>query len=313
MPSAGISITNTFAAQSGNIPLSTLDVNFAQLVGVVNSLNSFANYFVDTGVANALAVSLPASVTATLTAGLQVQVLVAVTNTGASTLTFSGALVASAPITTVGLAALTAGQLKGGSVVTLIYDGAQFQLQGTATASSLSNLSITATAGVGLAVTNSSSSFAATITNTNGGGNSNGLSITAGSGAGDTAFQINNATGAYQYLVMNGAGATTLAPHLGVALAITPAAGASGLTITSTAATFAVQLASNQNVDGNCLYLNNTFGTTVGALRVDGSSLTGVQTATFVATNKPGSGTTAPSTWLHINLGGTVYYIPCWQ
>jgi hypothetical protein len=38
----------------------------------------------------------------------------------------------------------------------------------------------------------------------------------------------------------------------------------------------------------------------------------GTRTATFTATNKPGTNNqTTPATWLPINLGGTVYYIPC--
>lgn len=39
----------------------------------------------------------------------------------------------------------------------------------------------------------------------------------------------------------------------------------------------------------------------------------GTQTATFAATNKPGSGTTAPSNWLPITCDGATYYIPLWQ
>jgi hypothetical protein len=39
----------------------------------------------------------------------------------------------------------------------------------------------------------------------------------------------------------------------------------------------------------------------------------GSQTATFTATNKPGSGTTAPSKWLPITCDGATYYIPLWQ
>ncbi len=39
----------------------------------------------------------------------------------------------------------------------------------------------------------------------------------------------------------------------------------------------------------------------------------GSQTATFTATNKPGSGTTAPSKWLPITADGATYYIPLWQ
>jgi hypothetical protein len=44
------------------------------------------------------------------------------------------------------------------------------------------------------------------------------------------------------------------------------------------------------------------------------SLITGTQTATFTATNKPGTGTTAPSLWWPIlGDGGQTYYIPLWQ
>jgi hypothetical protein len=50
-----------------------------------------------------------------------------------------------------------------------------------------------------------------------------------------------------------------------------------------------------------------------GAVRLDSQHSTGANTATFTATNKPGSGVTlTPQTWLKLNLGGTDYYIPCW-
>jgi len=54
-------------------------------------------------------------------------------------------------------------------------------------------------------------------------------------------------------------------------------------------------------------------GAGIAALQI-GSSATsaGTRTATFTATNKPGTNDqTTPATWLPINLGGTVYYIPC--
>lgn len=47
---------------------------------------------------------------------------------------------------------------------------------------------------------------------------------------------------------------------------------------------------------------------------VANSSVTvGAQTATFAATNKPGTGTTAPSAWLPIQCDGQTYYLPLWQ
>jgi hypothetical protein len=41
--------------------------------------------------------------------------------------------------------------------------------------------------------------------------------------------------------------------------------------------------------------------------------IVGTQTATFTATNKPGSATTAPTQWLPITCdGGATYYLPLW-
>jgi hypothetical protein len=49
------------------------------------------------------------------------------------------------------------------------------------------------------------------------------------------------------------------------------------------------------------------------AIIANSSVVAGSQTATFTATNKPGSGTTAPSKWLPITCDGATYYIPLWQ
>lgn len=48
------------------------------------------------------------------------------------------------------------------------------------------------------------------------------------------------------------------------------------------------------------------------AIIVNTSVLIGTQTATFTATNKPGSGTTTPSKWWPIQCDGSLYYIPLW-
>lgn len=48
------------------------------------------------------------------------------------------------------------------------------------------------------------------------------------------------------------------------------------------------------------------------ALIINTSVLVGTQTATFTATNKPGSGTTAPTKWLPIQCDGALYYLPLW-
>jgi hypothetical protein len=54
-------------------------------------------------------------------------------------------------------------------------------------------------------------------------------------------------------------------------------------------------------------------GAGAAALIVNNAVVVGVQTATFTASNKPGSATTAPSKWLPITADGATYYLPLWQ
>ena len=49
------------------------------------------------------------------------------------------------------------------------------------------------------------------------------------------------------------------------------------------------------------------------ALIANSTVVVGTQTATFAATNKPGSGTTAPTKWLPLTCDSATYYIPLWQ
>jgi len=62
---------------------------------------------------------------------------------------------------------------------------------------------------------------------------------------------------------------------------------------------------------GKSLLLN---GSSAGnpALIINTAVTVGTQTATFSATNKPGSGTTSPSKWLPIQCDGSLYYLPLW-
>lgn len=55
------------------------------------------------------------------------------------------------------------------------------------------------------------------------------------------------------------------------------------------------------------------FGTPGGAaeiLSLSAVAAVGAQSATFVATNKPGTGTAGPTNWLPVTVGATTYYIP---
>jgi hypothetical protein len=80
-----------------------------------------------------------------------------------------------------------------------------------------------------------------------------------------------------------------------------PIAGGSGITLTV-----------NARSGGTALELVGA-GAGSPAIIANTTVLAGSQVATFAATNKPGSGTTAPSTWLPITCDGSTYYIPLWQ
>jgi len=54
-------------------------------------------------------------------------------------------------------------------------------------------------------------------------------------------------------------------------------------------------------------------GAGAAAIIANSTVVAGSQTATFTATNKPGSGTTAPSKWLPVQCDGALYYLPLWQ
>jgi hypothetical protein len=57
------------------------------------------------------------------------------------------------------------------------------------------------------------------------------------------------------------------------------------------------------------------IGTLAGnsAIIVNSSATTGAQTATFAATNKPGTSASAPAGWLPITCDGVQYYTPLWH
>jgi hypothetical protein len=80
-----------------------------------------------------------------------------------------------------------------------------------------------------------------------------------------------------------------------------PVAGGSGITLTV-----------NARASGTALELVGS-GAGSPALIANTTVVAGSQTATFTATNKPGSATTAPTKWLPITCDGATYYIPLWQ
>jgi hypothetical protein len=81
-----------------------------------------------------------------------------------------------------------------------------------------------------------------------------------------------------------------------------PAAGGAGVTLTinATPANTGAALALIGNQPGTPLLVVNLCATT------------GAQTATFAATNKPGTTTSAPAGWLPVRCDGVLYYTPLW-
>lgn len=80
-----------------------------------------------------------------------------------------------------------------------------------------------------------------------------------------------------------------------------PVPGGSGITLTV-----------NARASGTALELVGS-GAGSPAIIANTTVVAGTQTATFAATNKPGSATTAPSKWLPIQCDGATYYLPLWQ
>jgi hypothetical protein len=80
-----------------------------------------------------------------------------------------------------------------------------------------------------------------------------------------------------------------------------PVPGGTGITLTV-----------NARASGTALELVGS-GAGAPALIANTTVVAGSQTATFTATNKPGSGTTAPTKWLPLTCDGATYYIPLWQ
>jgi hypothetical protein len=143
---------------------------------------------------------------------------------------------------------------------------------------------------------NSSNTYAVSIKAGTGTGSSFGVSIAAGTNNSDIALLVRDQTNTHNYLQVFGDG------HMGLGY------NGSGTSVTI-ASTGQVQL-NAPSAGANMLITGLAAG--AACIRINTAANTGAQTATFSATNKPGSGTTAPGTWLPINLDGTIYYIPCW-
>lgn len=137
MPSSGINVGTTFNTQpAGNVQASLLDNNFSQLFNAYNSLLSPANFYSDSsGAPNVIAISVPTPLVVSYAAGLPLQILVANTTTGATTINVNG-LGAVPLVYPNGGGALTTGQIQAGAIIPVMYDGTHFQYLGSIGSSS---------------------------------------------------------------------------------------------------------------------------------------------------------------------------------
>jgi len=125
-----VTIPNTFASQSGNVPASELDANYNVLAAALNDIPTYGNYYLDTGAANALVVTTTPPITFTYTAGAWLDVVVTNSSVGACTLNVNA--MGAVPIgDSAGnaLISLSGGQsLLAGCVYRLVHDGTLFRI-----------------------------------------------------------------------------------------------------------------------------------------------------------------------------------------
>lgn len=110
---------HTFGGLSSPVPMSYLDNNSTVITDAFGNQNVFSNYLLDSGAANAYAVTLAAGITGTVTDGLTIQVKVSNTNTGSSTLNYNGT--GAIIITNLSGQSLSSGQMGTGTIVQLVY------------------------------------------------------------------------------------------------------------------------------------------------------------------------------------------------
>lgn len=124
-----VALTPTYGAQSGNVAMSLLDGTKQAEEDAFNDVATYANYFLDVGAVNALAITTT-PLGFTLAQGVQFDVLVAATNTGAVTMNVNatGAI----PVTDASGVAMGAGTLIANTIYNFIYDGTAFRASGTA-------------------------------------------------------------------------------------------------------------------------------------------------------------------------------------
>lgn len=136
-------IPNTFAAQTGPIPLSQLDADITALANSVNDLGTYSNYLIDSsGSANQINVTIAAGLTVSVAAGLSLQVKVANTSTS-QTVMLNCNGIGNYPVVNSDNSSPTPGQFVAGQIVDFIFDGTSFRVFGTSNSYGVYNATLT--------------------------------------------------------------------------------------------------------------------------------------------------------------------------
>lgn len=133
------SLTQTYvlgALTGGNQNVSKIDTDFTQLYDGLNTLNYYANFYLDSGGLNALAITVntPQIITLSggaLVAGTILHVYALTTNSQSSvtlTVTYNGVGLGAKFITHTNWTGLFPGEIVSGAMLILMYDGTRFQL-----------------------------------------------------------------------------------------------------------------------------------------------------------------------------------------
>ena len=278
---------------------------------VINTLPTFYGG-VDTGAVNAYVLTFNTQYNS-YTNGFTILFVPANTNTGASTVNVNG--LGPIAIDNTSGSALAAGEIVAGVMTMISYYNGVFQLlsalsPGQALTAASYNVSGTALPANGLGLP-SANKIAFTT---------NGVSRMTIDGSGNLFFNIAETSATFQVssgasgslavanngCVMSSAGTNTIESQMtsggapGTAIIGPSVSGGTGAALTLSGGT-------NEQL----IITGSAAGTE--AIVIQTAATTGAHTATFSATNKPGSGTTAPTNWLPISCDGTLYYIPLWQ
>jgi trimeric autotransporter adhesin len=276
-----VSISFTFQTQSGPIPLSELDTNFASLAQAINDFATYGNYLIDTsGAANVITVNTPGGTTFSYNAGVPIQVQIAHTTTISGVTINVNGLGSKAVVNNDG-SVLIVGAFVVGQILEMMYDGTSFRVlpqPGANTVSSFAQLTVgppasgTALTVIGLGGANTISANGFVVAQAgnvtiNAPSSGSALTMTAVGGAASSAMNIwSGAVNDSPYVVLGRN--TTAECYIGVSAASSPILTGSTL--------------------GDLCLRGNAAGVSIGG----GSTLAlRVATAGAVTINAPSSGT----------------------